>query len=85
MDIALLLLDVDRAPDLGILSLPRLEAFDLGRMYVLSGSLAVSRSSSPLSSCLTNSPSEAGESIISSSSSTMGIDGCQSPVATAVR
>eukprot|EP00959_Pyramimonas_sp_CCMP1952_P392827 8231249-Pyramimonas_sp.AAC.1 len=39
MDIALLLLDVDRAPDLGILSLPRLEAFDLGRTCVLSGGL----------------------------------------------
>eukprot|EP00959_Pyramimonas_sp_CCMP1952_P245291 5126656-Pyramimonas_sp.AAC.1 len=44
MDIALLLLEVDREPDRGILGLPLLEADDLGRVCMLSGGLAASRS-----------------------------------------
>eukprot|EP00959_Pyramimonas_sp_CCMP1952_P328308 6873567-Pyramimonas_sp.AAC.1 len=85
MDIMLLLLEADRAPDLGILGLPLLEAFDLGRAHVHSGGFDTSRSSSSLSSCLSSSLNEAGCSTISSSSTTAGIEGCQSPEATAER
>eukprot|EP00959_Pyramimonas_sp_CCMP1952_P344641 7218024-Pyramimonas_sp.AAC.1 len=85
MDIVLLLLEADRAPDLDILGPPLLEAFDLGRVNVLSVGFGTSRSSSSLSSCLISSVYEAGCSTISSSSPAAGIEGCQSPEATAER
>eukprot|EP00959_Pyramimonas_sp_CCMP1952_P121184 2533646-Pyramimonas_sp.AAC.1 len=85
MGTVLLLLEVDRARDRGILGLPLLEADDRGRTCVLSGGLAASRSSSSRSSCSTNSVSIAGGLNISSPSTTAGADGCQSPGATAVR
>eukprot|EP00959_Pyramimonas_sp_CCMP1952_P176074 3679557-Pyramimonas_sp.AAC.1 len=85
MEMVLLLLDVDIAPDPGILGLPLLDAFDLGRTNIPSGGLGTSKSSSSLSSCLMSSVHEAGCPTISSSSTTAGIEGCQWPEATAGR
>eukprot|EP00959_Pyramimonas_sp_CCMP1952_P437975 9169415-Pyramimonas_sp.AAC.1 len=85
MEMVPLLLEVDLAPDLGILGLPLLGVFDLGRANALSGGLGTSRSPSPHSSWLISSVCEAGCPTISSSSTTAGLEGCQSPEATAGR
>eukprot|EP00959_Pyramimonas_sp_CCMP1952_P035387 741386-Pyramimonas_sp.AAC.1 len=79
METELLLLDVDLAPDLGILGIPLLEAFDLGRMNVLSGGLGAFENSSSFSSCVISCACVAGCPTTSSSSTTAGIEGCHSP------
>eukprot|EP00959_Pyramimonas_sp_CCMP1952_P102598 2146135-Pyramimonas_sp.AAC.1 len=54
MEMVLLLLEVDLAPDLGILGPPLLEAFDPGRTKVFPGGLGAPKSSSSFSSCVIN-------------------------------
>eukprot|EP00959_Pyramimonas_sp_CCMP1952_P392453 8223886-Pyramimonas_sp.AAC.1 len=51
VEAALLFLEVGLAPDLGILGLPLLEAFDLSGTKVLSGGLGAFKNSPSFSSC----------------------------------